>query len=56
MCTSSERVDRYVQPALLKAEAQVHSNGVAERRLGLGVEAALQQGAVRGSALGLNFL
>ena len=54
--TSSERVDRDIKPALLQAEAQVHSNGIAQGRLGLGVKAALEHGAVGGRAFGLDLL
>lgn len=49
-------MDRDVKPALFQAEAQVHCNGIAESRLGLGVEAALKNSAVWGSALGLDVL
>ena len=41
--TSCERVDRYIKPAVLKTEAQIHSNGIAQSRLSLGIKITIQQ-------------
>ena len=54
--TSSERVYRNIQPALLQAKTYVHSNGMAQCRLSFHVKLALQDGAVWRHALCFDLL